>query len=404
MRAIAAAVLTCLLFLPACGGSGDEEEARAGGAPAGEERSDATELSPFSVMPRRDAIPVEGSDGRTHVLYELEVRNQSPLELEARQVAISAPDGTEILTLDEAATADALALPDARRGNDTLASGQAGRLFLTLAFDSADEIPDELVNEVTFAAEPLPEGFTSEGVSVPVDKDFEAPVLGPPLEAGKGYVAADGCCHSERHIRAALTIGNSTFVAQRWAIDWEQLDADGRFLQGDPRDPVSYAIYGKKVLAAADGEVVHVVDGLEDQVAGELPARGELPLDEADGNSVVIDIDDGPYMLYAHMQPGSLKVSEGDTVSKGDVIGLVGNTGNTLAPHLHFHVMDGPSPLASSGLPYVLEAFETTGKIPSTEVFDRVETTSRKAPITSVPGEGRNIDQLPLDLTVVDFP
>ena len=46
------------------------------------------------------------------------------------------------------------------------------------------------------------------------------------------------------------------------------------------------------------------------------------------------------------MQPGSLKVKVGDTVKTGQVLGLLGNSGNTDSPHLHFHVMDGPSPLA----------------------------------------------------------
>jgi hypothetical protein len=51
--------------------------------------------------------------------------------------------------------------------------------------------------------------------------------------------------------------------------------------------------------------------------------------------------------FYAHMRPGSLKVKVGDKVVTGQVLGVLGNSGNTDAPHLHFHVMDGPSPLLS---------------------------------------------------------
>jgi hypothetical protein len=228
-------------------------------------------------------------------------------------------------------------------------------------------------------------------------------VLGPPIEAGDRYVAADGCCESERHVRAALGIGDQQWIAQRFAIDWEQLDAGDRFLQGDPEDPEDYTVYGQQALAATDGEVVLVIDGLEEQVPGELPGMA-LPLDQADGNSVVIRIGDGLYLSYAHMQAGSITVAEGEEVERGAVIGLVGNSGNSSAPHLHVHLMDGPSPLASSGLPYVIESFETTGAIPSTELFDRIENTADRVPLKPAPGEGENADELPLDQTIVNFP
>ena len=114
-------------------------------------------------------------------------------------------------------------------------------------------------------------------------------------------------------------------------------------------------------------------------------------------------LDGGLYMLYAHLQPGSLKVKQGDKIKRGDPIGLVGNSGNSSAPHLHFHVMDGPSPLTSEGVPYVIDSFTTRGRLRSTEVFDRYENTSTPFDILPFEGDTENRREMPLDLTVVDF-
>ncbi len=234
-------------------------------------------------------------------------------------------------------------------------------------------------------------------------KDFDVPLLGPPLEAGRGYIAADSCCFSERHRRALLAIGNGQWLAQRFAVDWEQIDSSRRFVKrgGDPAKPADYTIYGQRAIAAADATVVQVIDGLRDQTPGALPQGVTLP--EADGNAVVARLDDGLYMLYAHLQRGSIKVKKGDEVKRGDLLGLVGNSGNTSAPHLHFHVMDGPSALTSEGVPYVIDEFATRGRLRSTAVLDKYENTTTPFDIVRFDGDADNDDEMPLDLTVVDF-
>ncbi|MGO4839784.1 M23 family metallopeptidase, partial [Rhizobiaceae sp. 2RAB30] len=174
-------------------------------------------------------------------------------------------------------------------------------------------------------------------------------VLGPPL-LGENYVAGDGCCDSIRHVRALLAIDGRFALAQRFAIDWEQADAENRLVNGDPKVLENYTIFGKDIVAVADGTVVAARNDLPEQVPGKLPAG--ISLGEADGNFVVQDIG-GAYVLYAHMQPGTVTVKAGDRVKRGASLGKVGNSGNSQAPHLHLHVMDGPSPLQSNGLPYV---------------------------------------------------
>jgi murein DD-endopeptidase MepM/ murein hydrolase activator NlpD len=63
----------------------------------------------------------------------------------------------------------------------------------------------------------------------------------------------------------------------------------------------------------------------------------------------------------------------GDRVSSGQVIASLGNTGNTDAPHLHFHIMSTPDPLRSNGLPFVFSSFKLDGRITSMVTEDAIE-------------------------------
>ncbi len=101
--------------------------------------------------------------------------------------------------------------------------------------------------------------------------------------------------------------------------------------------------------------VVSVTDNALEQTPGKYPEA--ISLDAADGNSIILDLGQHRYALYAHLQPGSLRVRKGDHVKTGQVLALVGNSGNSVAPHLHFQVTDAPSSLASNGLPYEIDIF-----------------------------------------------
>lgn len=70
------------------------------------------------------------------------------------------------------------------------------------------------------------------------------------------------------------------------------------------------------------------------------------------GNHVILDLGDGTYAAYAHVQRGSLRVKAGETVRAGQVLGRVGNSGNTTEPHLHFQLMDGPDLDNARGVPF----------------------------------------------------
>jgi murein DD-endopeptidase MepM/ murein hydrolase activator NlpD len=115
---------------------------------------------------------------------------------------------------------------------------------------------------------------------------------------------------------------------------------------------------------------------------------------------VIIDIGHGHFAFYAHFQPNTLKVHKGDKVRRGQVLALLGNSGNSDAPHLHFGIEDGPLPFASNGLPFVFSSFTTTGTI--TNPFDDVAAggTAQIGPARA----GLHHNELPLNDDVITFP
>jgi murein DD-endopeptidase MepM/ murein hydrolase activator NlpD len=158
--------------------------------------------------------------------------------------------------------------------------------------------------------------------------------------------------------RTLFALAGEGRIAQRFAIDWVRLNNDGRTWEGDPSRNASYRAYGADVLAVADGIVFETHDGIPENVPDPVARGVPMTPDTLGGNYVLLDTGDPAYAFYAHLQPGSLKVKKGDQVHRGQVLALVGNTGNSTEPHLHFHVGDRNSPFDSEGVPYALDSFD----------------------------------------------
>jgi murein DD-endopeptidase MepM/ murein hydrolase activator NlpD len=175
---------------------------------------------------------------------------------------------------------------------------------------------------------------------------------------------------------------------------------------GDTSENENHVGYGANVMAAADGVVVDTLDGLENNVAGELPDPNSITTKTAGGNHVIIDHGNGFYSFYAHLQPGSLEVEVGDRVEAGDQLGLLGNSGHATGPHLHFHIMSGPVAIGSDGLPYVLDSFLLAGVADGDKAqFDAAFSEGKASfPSRSELGPAEHERELPLDNAIVDFP
>ena len=365
----------------------------------------AVVVSPFT--PKTQSVL--GTDGKYHAVYELQFTNTRTVTATLKKIAVlDDHDPPKVLATYESneLLSRLRTLGNSPAGNPEVEFNGTRLFLIHVSFDSRGAIPPRLRHRVELLGAnnpgdptPGPASYTAALIDLALP---QGPVIGPPL-AGKGWVAVNGCCEANGvHRATALPINGRLYFAQRFAIDWMSLDDEGRLVHGDPSDVHSYPAYGSEVLAVADGMVVDTLNTLDDQTPPNLPDPKTITVQNVDGNHVVLDIGNGFFAFYAHLQKGSVTVEPGNWVKRGQVLGKLGNSGNTSAPHLHFHIMDGASVIGSNGLPYVIDRFDVSGQVPA-EQF---------AQATGVEGDwsqGRLAQplprraQFPLDLVIVDF-
>jgi len=284
----------------------------------------------------------------------------------------------------------------------TFAPGEGDVLLLDVSLAPGRRVPARL--EHRFALSLLSEdGAPARRLTITAAQtgvDPREPVrLGPPLR-GPDLLVSSGCCSSaSAHRHALLEQDGRLLVAQRYAIDFVRVDDSLSTFAGDPARNDSYFVHGAEIIAAAPGRVVATRDGVPENTPPNSPP--DITLNDLAGNFVTQDLGGGRFAVYAHMQPGSVRVKPGEHVKRGQVLGLVGNSGNSSEPHLHFHVIDGPggpSNLAADGLSYVFDRFGLDGRVTGLE-------SDPPAPVR-VPADPprRRSGQYPLTGDIVAFP
>ncbi|MEZ0053396.1 hypothetical protein ABIA30_004425 [Mycobacterium sp. MAA66] len=318
-------------------------------------------------------VPVPATDGRTHLAYELLLTNASDQDVTVDSLAVNSGDQT-LLQLSGERLAYWTRPAGSHDPTTKLGAGQFGKVWLDVSVDTGSPVPQhlshKLVVTVTRPMPPLVPPVVTETVAEVKVSDRAPAVISPPLY-GPNWLDANSCCDMTPHRMALNPIDGKLWGAERFAIDYLQLDDDGRVFQGDKTKPESYRYFGADVHAVADGPVVAVLDGLAEQVPGQAPTG--LTLQQYGGNHVVQDIGGGNYAFYAHLQTGSVRVHPGDRLSTGQALGRLGNSGNSDAPHLHFHVMSTPDPLRSDGLPFVFTSFHLTNRLASSAAETALE-------------------------------
>jgi hypothetical protein len=151
--------------------------------------------------------------------------------------------------------------------------------------------------------------------------------LSPPLDGANFFVMGGG---------ANWSVNHHAFIShQRYALDIMRQDALGfRASVMFPSATSDFYAFGARIVAPCDGEVLATTDGLPNRPL--MDPDTEHPF----GNHVVIFCQ-RQSVLLGHMQAGTVAVSAGDVVKAGQPLGLVGNSGSTLEPHLHIHAVQG---------------------------------------------------------------
>ena len=317
----------------------------------------AAQNTPKQPIPVEVIVPtapvVFAGDGSRHLCYEIYLTNMAkePWVLESIQVTNEA--GATITKLEDRALQATLRHPgNPDLKDDALFKLAAGeRVIVFVWIDLPGPVPAQLHHVLGWHKESDPKSREMPGGVTPVLTSL--PAIHSPLQ-GKHWRAANGPSNISDHRRAVIVIAGIPHIAQRYAIDWVEIDEKGSTHHADDRVNANYYCHGKEALAVADATVVEVKDAIPENVPNGTLAV-EITLETVAGNHVNLDLGGGVFAMYAHLEPGSIKVKVGDRVTRGQLLGLVGNTGNSSEPHLHFQLMTANSPLGSEGLPYTMD-------------------------------------------------
>jgi murein DD-endopeptidase len=318
--------------------------------------------------------PIPVTIGKKKVLvYELHLTNfdTAPLILKRISVFASKQDSAPLTTLEDdnlsAATmriGASMMMPadSTAKAGDTRTIDPGGRnvVFLWIELPANQPVPTNLWHQIVFSSTPAgtdrPNDATLQDFLVAVEQ-APAPILGPPFNGGV-WLAGDGPANDSGHRRGFLAIDGSVYSPERFAIDWVKVGPNGDTRHDGTSKNENWWGWGEPVLAVADGEITEVVDEFPDNTPRVLPP---VTLDNIAGNHIILQISPDRFVTYAHLRRGSIKVRAQDHVHRGDVLALLGNSGNTTGAHLHLQLTDHNSALQSQGVPFIFTAFTYLG-------------------------------------------
>ena len=184
-------------------------------------------------------------------------------------------------------------------------------------------------------------------------------IINPPLK-GDNLIFANQST-STYHFDVLIFLDGGLYTPERFAFDELEFAPDwSDVFSGNPDTNKSYFNYGDTLYAVADGEIVEKIDGRIENHGAQQDVVFNTDNEYA-GNYLILKIADEQYAFYCHIIPGSFMVEKGENVTVGQPIALLGNSGNSSAPHLHFHIADGTDFWKSNGIPFVFNSYNKIG-------------------------------------------
>lgn len=239
----------------------------------------------------------------------------------------------------------------------------------TIAYIELTLPPDPLVTALTHRIDYRPVNNNKSGESITLVLPPPTNIsLGNPLRQGP-WCAVYQPSWETGHRRKRYTRDGITRIPGRFAIDFIRLDQQGKYASGNSDSITSWLGYGADVLAVADGNIVAALDTFPESPT--LSGHPKWPAEKATGNYICLQIGSNEFVFYEHLKPGSIKVTAGQPVRKGEVIAALGFTGQSTGPHLHLHMANSPSPLGSEGIPFVFGNFMLLGSYDNFGDFGR---------------------------------
>jgi hypothetical protein len=307
-------------------------------------------------------IPVIG-DGTAHLAYEFCVTNygHKPARIVSLRIRGIGGAAFETTVQDDALKSSfTLAAPQSRLAahDPVLPPGASGVLYLFLNF-SGRATPRRLDNSLVVEAD----GDAKNAQRIPLDelsiRKTGTVLIDEPF-TGDRWLAVNGPSNASLHRRAVIVLNGKPRAPERYAIDWIKLGDDGNSYTGDQYKNSNYHAYNVPIVAVADGKIVTVKDGFRENVPHTAKRAVAMTLVNAPGNHIIEDIGGGLYVGYAHMVPGTITVKGGEQIHRGQVLGRLGNTGNSDEPHLHLQVCNAPSFLICEGVPMEFKQMSLT--------------------------------------------